>query len=163
MSSLYIRKFSNFCLWSYISTENYTSTKILSKLSRQWLSWLKSSYASKKHPPLLSVIGLRTPHLILLHVSHTVHSWNTWFLENLARFRLQLAEKTKADKVIYLQSKFFFTPMPLFHYICTGNLRSFVFIWTTAGVVAKSELNVGFKISSKMCHWPKVPRKTNIP
>lgn len=34
----------------------------------------------------------------------------------------------------------FFISMPLFPYICTGDLRSFIFIWTMSGVKANFEL-----------------------
>lgn len=54
----------------------------------------------------------------------------------------------------------FLISMPLFHCICTGNLRSFVFIWTSAGVTANLEL-CGSETSPKTCPWPEAPRKTN--
>lgn len=62
------------------------------------------------------------------------------------------------DNMIYLEIQPSLFLIPLFHYNCTGNLRSFVFIWTTAGATANFEL-CGSENSSKNVPLAKSSKK----
>lgn len=64
--------------------------------------------------------------LINAPATHDLCLYNS-VMESEQAISLWPKEYTQLDKEIYLQKNIFFIPMPLFHSICTGNLRSFVF------------------------------------